>query len=288
MNRLRAVAVRGVAHLEKVMQLALVNGERQQAQRGLQGVCPSCGEPVIPKCGTVKVEHWAHKGKLTCDPWHEPETPWHRAWKRNFPIENQEVIAHDESGERHIADVKTAHGLVLEFQHSRLDPQERSAREAFYGNMVWVVDGTRLKRDWPRFHEARKEGYFRPTGLPGVYMVSFPDWCFPYDWLTSRVPVFFDFAGDGAAGPEPAREPLWCYLPGTVDNYPVVLAVSRQSFLEAANSRPQIIDVMGQLTAVANELNRQREEQRREADAYAKRVRQYRWAQRQTRRGRRW
>ncbi|TIT58592.1 MAG: hypothetical protein E5W90_36395, partial [Mesorhizobium sp.] len=94
------------------MQLALVDGERREAQRGLRGVCPGCGEPVMPKCGAVKVEHWAHNGNKRCDPWHEPETPWHRAWKRNFPVEHQEVIAHDDGGERHIADVKTAHGLV--------------------------------------------------------------------------------------------------------------------------------------------------------------------------------
>jgi hypothetical protein len=228
------------------------------------------------------VEHWAHKGNKTCDPWHEPETPWHRAWKRNFPVEHQEVIAHDASGERHIADVKTAQGLVLEFQHSRLDPQERAAREAFYGNMVWVVDATRLKRDWPRFYAAWKDGYFRSTGLRGVYMVAFPDKCFPSGWLTSRVPVFFDFAGDGAAGPEPERRSLWCFLPGTVDNYPIVVAVSRQSFVEAAKSRPQIINVMSQLTAVANEIERKREAEY----AYQKRVRHWRAVQFQSRRRR--
>lgn len=267
------------------MQLALVNGERREAQRGLQGVCPSCGEAVIPKCGAVKVEHWAHKGKLTCDTWHEPETLWHRAWKRHFPIEYQEVIARDASGERHIADVKTSHGLVLEFQHSRLDPRERAAREAFYGNMVWVVDGTRLKRDWPRFYEG-KESYLRGAVLAGVYMVASPAWCFPSEWLVSTVPIFFDFAGDGSAGPEPERKSLWCLLPGTVDDHGVVLSVSLQSFLEAATTRPVIINVRELLTTLASELGRQREEQRRQEQEYAKRVRHYRAAQYQSRRHR--
>ena len=48
-----------------------------------------------------------------------------------------------QAGEKHIADVKTERGDVLEFQHSPLDPQERRAREEFYQRMVWVVDGTR-------------------------------------------------------------------------------------------------------------------------------------------------
>jgi hypothetical protein len=33
--------------------------------------------------------------------------------------------------------------------------EERAAREGFYGNMVWVADGTRLQRDFPRFEETR-------------------------------------------------------------------------------------------------------------------------------------
>ena len=39
----------------------------------------------------------------------------------------------------------TVHNLVIEFQHSHMDAQERTSREKFYKNMVWVVDGTRLK-----------------------------------------------------------------------------------------------------------------------------------------------
>ena len=45
------------------------------------------------------------------------------------------------SGELHIADVKTPSGLVIEFQRSTIHPDEISAREVFYKKMVWVVDG---------------------------------------------------------------------------------------------------------------------------------------------------
>ena len=41
-----------------------------------------------------------------------------------------------QSGEKHVADVNTQSGMVIEFQHSHLDPLERAARERFYGNMV--------------------------------------------------------------------------------------------------------------------------------------------------------
>ena len=71
---------------------------------------------------------------------------WHRAWKNHFRPEWQEYIHHDQSGEKHIADVRTEHGQIIEFQHSHIDPQERAARERFYGNMIWVVDGMRLTR----------------------------------------------------------------------------------------------------------------------------------------------
>ncbi|WP_319544304.1 hypothetical protein [Ruegeria conchae] len=51
------------------------------------------------------------------------------------------------TGEKHIADVYTLAGLTLEIQHSHLDPKERRAREDFCKNMLWVVDGSRLKGD---------------------------------------------------------------------------------------------------------------------------------------------
>jgi hypothetical protein len=55
------------------------------------------------------------------------------------------------SKERHIADVKAPHGLVVEFQHSPLSLEEISAREKFYGNMIWIVDGQRNPGDSGNF-----------------------------------------------------------------------------------------------------------------------------------------
>lgn len=61
------------------MKYALVNDTPQEAQPGLSGKCKCYGSPTIPKCGELKIWHWAHSGKRMCDPWWENETEWHRA-----------------------------------------------------------------------------------------------------------------------------------------------------------------------------------------------------------------
>jgi competence CoiA-like predicted nuclease len=69
-----------------------------------------------------------------------------------FPKEWQEIVHKDSATEeKHIADIKTDKGFVIEFQRSSIPPAEIKKRENFYKNMVWVIDGTRLKRDYPRF-----------------------------------------------------------------------------------------------------------------------------------------
>ena len=75
-------------------------------------------------------------------------------WKNQFPLEWQEKDFVDKAtGEHHRADVHTPHGLTIEFQHSAIKPEEREAREFFYKKIIWIVDGSRLKNDWPRFFE---------------------------------------------------------------------------------------------------------------------------------------
>jgi hypothetical protein len=188
-----------------------------------------------------------------CDSWAEKETDWHRAWKNNFPVECQEFIQHDgQSGEKHIADVRTPHGLVIEFQHSHLDPKERAAREHFYGNMLWVVDGTRLQRDYPRFD--RGKGDLRPMKIPGCFLLAFPDECFPAMWLDSSVPVIFDFRGVYESRPPDAlRDMLWCLLPGRAEGNAWVIGMSRGQFVEVAPSHPQL-PVVQELLAFMTEI----------------------------------
>ena len=123
------------------MRFALVNGLRSEAQPQLRGSCTCCGSQVIPKCGQFKVWHWAHKHLAACDSWTEPETEWHRSWKDKFPSDWQEVVNTDvRTNERHIADVQTADGLTIEFQHSYLKREELQARQKFYGRLIWIID----------------------------------------------------------------------------------------------------------------------------------------------------
>jgi len=149
------------------VQFSLVNGIRVSASPKSEGICPACGAKTVSKCGTQKLWHWAHANRQSCDPWWEIETPWHREWKSYWSSEFQEVVQFStQDQEKHIADIKTASGRVIEFQNSAMNDEELSSREAFYGNMVWVVNGasflknieicTKLPNpDHPKSHDMR-------------------------------------------------------------------------------------------------------------------------------------
>lgn len=173
------------------MKFAIVNGQRQEAQPGLSGKCPAYDHPMVAKCGELKMWHWSHHGRHVCDPWRETQTPWHRAWKNQFPTDWQEIVHPAENGERHIADVKTGDGWVLEFQHSYIRPDERRSREAFYPKLIWVVDGMRRKRDREQLIRAWNQGV--PVGGNSLVRKSFSDNCgLLREWAGSNVPIFFD------------------------------------------------------------------------------------------------
>ena len=240
------------------MQFAIVNNKRTAPSPLLKGSCPACGGIVDARCGEQRIHHWAHRGTRSCDPWWETETPWHRAWKGQFPDEWQEAVLHDQNGEKHIADVRTKYGVTIEFQHSHLMPMERRARENFYGNMLWVVDGSRLKRDLPRFVEGF--GSFRPTPKQGFFVVPFPDETFPKDWLDCGAPVLFDF-GPAVGSSEKIvqlSQPLWCLLPGRALGQAVVVALPRADFVRIAQGTAHPIQPQGIVDYVAGFLSEQR------------------------------
>jgi len=222
------------------MKFALIDNNRIEAQPKLQGLCPFCFHPVIAKCGKQKVWHWAHRNTTACDSWGKAETEWRRTWKNNYPVEWQEISLLDEEiGEKHIADVRTAYNLVIEFQHSHIDPQERASREKFYKNMVWIVDGTRLQRDYPRFIKGFKD--FR-TNQRGVYLVDFPDEVFPKSWLNSSVSVIFDFCGLSTTEQGEIKNILWCLLPQSDAMRAVVVGLKRDHFIERTHNRTQLFN----------------------------------------------
>lgn len=111
-----------------------------------------CGSETIAKCGSRIIHHWAHYSRRDCDPWWENETQWHRGWKELFPEECREISHRADDGEIHRADIKTANGIVIEVQHSNMSDKERLSREAFYQNMVWIVDGTPFRKNFDLYH----------------------------------------------------------------------------------------------------------------------------------------
>ena len=130
------------------MRYAIVDGERAEAKPRLRGACQCCGGQTISKCGEHVVWHWAHRRREDCDPWWESETEWHRSWKDRFPPDWQEVVHCDPATrEKHIADVKTPHSLVIEIQNSPIHPEEMRSREKFYESIVWIVIGDRREPD---------------------------------------------------------------------------------------------------------------------------------------------
>jgi hypothetical protein len=110
------------------------------------GICECCGKEVIAKLGSFMPWHWAHKGNPDCDPWHE-ESPWHNGLKSYFDAQFREVVPDrtDANGKKHRADILTPDGLFIEVQHSWIGVDEILEREAFYQNLIWIVDACKGK-----------------------------------------------------------------------------------------------------------------------------------------------
>jgi competence protein CoiA len=225
------------------MKFALVNGIRTEAFPKGTGKCTLCNGETIAKCGPKIIRHWAHKSLKKCDNWWENETQWHRDWKSYFPDEWQEVVHFDSSGEKHRADVKTAKGVVIEFQNSPMPVAEMQAREAFYGNMVWIVNGEKFQENFiifDRLPDPKAKGFedivihiasssdngrvyhkaseYDGSGMVEIYNLNLLNelviqnytghhrvhWKNPRSvWFSAQAPVLFDF-GD---------ENLWRLMP---------------------------------------------------------------------------
>jgi len=210
---------------------AIVEEQRREAQPGLSGKCQSCGGVMLAKCGQINVWHWAHRGTRTCDRWWEPQTEWHRAWKDQFPSDWQEIPQWSDDGEKHVADVKTDRGIVLEIQRSHLRKEERESREKFYQNMVWVVYGLRRVRDRPRFF-ASLTATSIVKAKPLTFSLPSDECALLRDWVGSRCPVFFDFADNSDPGDPLSVDVLWRLDPRSPNGEAHLSPVLRYSFLD--------------------------------------------------------
>ncbi|MDX1901851.1 MAG: competence protein CoiA family protein [Gammaproteobacteria bacterium] len=205
------------------MRFALVNGSRQEAQKGLEGLCPGCSQPMIAKCGPVKAKHWAHRGECTSDSWLKPESDWHLAWKAHFPDDWQEIRHLSSNGVLHIADVKTDQNYILEFQHSYLNPEERKERQDFYKKLIWVVHAKNSKRAQAKFQELLNKSIQVFEKLPLLKLSGYLDECaLLRDWAGSPAPILFDF--DETAT-------LWYLLPHSSVSHAYVVKFSKEYFI---------------------------------------------------------
>jgi hypothetical protein len=108
----------------------------------------------------------------------------------------RERLSHQSAdGEKHIADVKTESGVVLEFLHSHLRRDERESRERFYQKMVWVVDGVRRKRDTAQFFALVDKANI-VNRKPLIVSAPSNEGALLRDWVGSHAAVFFDFGDD--------------------------------------------------------------------------------------------
>lgn len=170
------------------------SGARVEAWPKASAVCPLCRRVVRARCGEVVAWYWAHEQGASCDTWAESETPWHLWWKLRAEPDQREVVM----GE-HRADIRTPSG-VIELQHSPIAPEEIREREAFYGRMIWLLDGRRMVLGLDEFgvdHVARIERVDarQPSGLPHP-RAGFAYWLWRRprtSFLAAKKRLFIDF-----------------------------------------------------------------------------------------------
>ena len=156
------------------MKWAIKNGKRIEAKPKEEAKCHICNKKVIAKCGDIKVWHWAHKVGEDCDLFGEGETEWHLNWKKEYPIEQQEVIIGN-----HRADIKTER-IIIELQNSPLSSEKIKEREEYYDNIIWLLNGNTLGKN---ICEIRDKGTH----------ITFKWKWFPSSWWSAKKGIFIDF-----------------------------------------------------------------------------------------------
>ena len=158
------------------------------------------------------------------------ESDWHREWKAAFPMSYREkTFFSTEQNCNHRADIYTPCGTTIEFQHSPISLEELQSREAFYPNLVWIVNGLKFKGfkvlkhlpvlDDPilanfEFSKTANFTLFKTSDIgkekPKKYSLSHPElyglklsshdfsftWKHPHKvWYEAKCPMIFDLGG---------------------------------------------------------------------------------------------
>jgi hypothetical protein len=187
------------------MLYAWIDGvKRPPLAKGERTIC-DCGGLLTSVIPVENVRHWRHKAG-DCDPWSEPEGPWHLGWKEQFDLSCREISLIDPAtGERHRADVLcgpgTSRPTVLELQHSSISEEERAAREAFYRQehrMFWLVHLHDEKTFTGTYFRLSLGMSSRSVNVDG-HTFAVRQWVgrtqFIEKWKRATAHVFFDYQG---------------------------------------------------------------------------------------------
>ena len=112
------------------------------AIKNIKGICPDCGEEMIPKCGSIIPPYWSHKKATNCDSkYSDGMSQWHINWQNTIlnPTPGINVEVYIDNLYRKRADLVCESGLIVEFQKSPMPLEERKLREKNYKNMIWVI-----------------------------------------------------------------------------------------------------------------------------------------------------
>src|SRR5262245_61048251 len=169
---------------------ATVAGEKRLPFPRGRGVCPACDGVVRAKCGTVYAHHWAHESGVECDSWSEGIGPWHLSWQSLVQPAFVEVPRGP-----HRADILGDDDIVVELQHSPIDPRQIGERERHYGKMLWLIDAaTRFPglATGPRYFFALgRNQHLATCGKP--LFLDFHDFIVEVEALTDLFPRFSGF-----------------------------------------------------------------------------------------------
>lgn len=97
--------------------------------------------------------------------------------------------------------------------------------------MVWVIDGTRLKKDSSRFLKGKDNFHIEKEG---IFAVDSPEKYFPVNWLGSSVPVIFDFRSNELADEhKDIKNHLYCLFPERVEGDTILAEITFKAFINA-------------------------------------------------------
>lgn len=152
-----------------------------RANKNQKYYCPCCGEQMIQKRGSVIKHHFAHKSLENCVSYYDNKGEWHREMQDLFPEDNREIF-NNECG-KHIFDVLTHNGRIIEFQNSPMSIDEFWKRTGDYVShtikhdtprMIWVFNYINrnfyvVGRTQHGGTRRRKIRWYRPTSYVDEY-----------------------------------------------------------------------------------------------------------------------